>query len=71
MRSAAEPLIKELLDCIEDRRAGAGFVDRLAQCGAARDSVREPGGELLHLARALAACLRGFRFFSSEPAECQ
>src|SRR5579872_2341767 len=45
-----EPGFEELFDAAEDFGGGFRFVDRLAQSGAAGDTVSEPAGELLHLA---------------------
>ncbi len=62
-----ETLRKELLHRIKDGGASPRFVDRLAQCPTAGHAVREPGGELLHLAGALAAGLSRFEVLLVRP----
>src|SRR5262249_23251574 len=41
---------EEFVHSREDFGRGLGIVDLLTQCGATRYAMREPGGELLHLA---------------------
>ena len=45
-----EPGFEEVFDAAEDFGGSFGFVDGLAQSGAAGDTVGEPARELLHLA---------------------
>src|SRR5258708_15376432 len=51
------PGCEEGFDSVQNRRAVLGFEDLFAQSAAAGDAVREPAGELLHLADAVAMAL--------------
>src|SRR5207245_7562998 len=58
-----EARFEEIFDFRQDLGCAFRFVDRLAQCCSSRHAVREPGGELLHLA------FRSGHFFFDEHLE--